>query len=185
MKTKSMILVALFAAITSVLALLPAIPLPFSPVPITFQVLGVFLAGAILGPRLGFLSQLVYLLLGSIGLPVFAGGSAGFSVILGPTGGYLIGFPIAAFICGLLITYGEQKKLDSKLAYITALIAGILAIYVIGTIQLSVVLGMPLSKAFLVGSLPYIPLDAFKIIIAFAIAAPTRARLKVAKLLPQ
>ena len=87
MKTKSMILVALFAAITSVLALLPAIPLPFSPVPITFQVIGIFLAGAILGPRLGFLSQLVYLLLGSIGLPVFAGGSAGFSVILGPTGG--------------------------------------------------------------------------------------------------
>ncbi len=185
MKTKSMILVALFAAITSVLALLPAIPLPFSPVPITFQVLGVFLAGAILGPRLGFLSQLVYLLLGSVGLPVFAGGSAGFSVILGPTGGYLIGFPIAAFLCGLLIEYSEQKKLGPKLAYIGALIAGLFAIYCIGTLQLSLVLDMDLSKAFLVGSLPYIPLDAFKILVAFAIAAPTRARLKAAKLLLQ
>ena len=184
MKTKSMILVALFAAITSVLALLPAIPLPFSPVPITFQVLGVFLAGAILGPRLGFLSQVIYLLLGSIGLPVFAVGNAGFSIILGPTGGYLIGFPIAAFICGLLISYGEQKKIDHKLAYISALFAGILAIYIIGTIQLSIVLGMDLTKAFLVGSLPYIPLDAVKIVLAFAIAAPTRARLKIAKLLP-
>jgi len=180
-----MILVALFAAITAVLALLPAIPLPFSPVPITFQVLGVFLAGAILGPRLGFLSQLVYLLLGSIGLPVFAGGSAGFSVILGPTGGYLIGFPIAAFLCGLLIQYGDQKKLEPKFASILALFAGILAIYVIGTLQLSMVLNMSLSKAFLVGSLPYIPLDILKIIIAFAIAMPTRARLKASKLLPE
>ncbi len=185
MKTKSMILVALFAAITSVLALLPAIPLPFSPVPITFQVLGVFLAGAILGPRLGFLSQLVYLLIGSIGLPVFAGGAAGFSVILGPTGGYLIGFPIAAFICGLLIQLGDAKKIESKLAYIAALIAGMMAIYCIGTIQLSLILGLTLSKAFMIGSLPYMPLDALKVIIAFAIAAPTRARLKASKLLPQ
>lgn len=184
MKTKSMILVALFAAITCVLALLPAIPLPFSPVPITFQVLGVFLAGAILGPRLGFLSQLIYLLLGCIGLPVFAGGTGGFSVILGPTGGYLIGFPIAAFISGLLIEYGEEKKMDSKLAYAIALIAGLLAIYCIGTIQLSKVLDISISKAFLIGSLPYIPLDALKIVIAFIIAAPTRARLKAAKLLP-
>ncbi len=185
MKTKSMILVALFASITSVLALLPAIPLPFSPVPITFQVLGVFLAGAILGPRLGFLSQLVYLLLGSVGLPVFAGGSAGFSVILGPTGGYLIGFPLAAFMAGLLIRYGEQKKMNATIAYTTALIVGILVIYCIGTIQLSIVLKMDLAKAFFVGSLPYIPLDAIKILIAFAIAAPTRARLKASKLLPQ
>ena len=77
MKTKDLILIALFASITAILSLLPAIPLPFSPVPITFQVLGVFLAGAILGSKRGFISQLLYVILGSIGLPIFAGGQAG------------------------------------------------------------------------------------------------------------
>ena len=184
MKTQSMILVALFAALTSVLALLPAIPLPFSPVPITFQVLGVFLAGVILGGKLGALSLIVYLLIGGLGLPVFAGGSAGFSVLLGPTGGYLIGFPIAAFLCGTLIELGESKKISMKLAYGLSILSGITSIYTLGTIQLSVVLGLGLQKAFLVGSLPYIPLDLLKICIAFLIAIPTRSRLKAAKLLP-
>lgn len=184
MKTKSMILVAIFAALTSVLALLPAIPLPFSPVPITFQVLGVFLAGAILGKKLGALSILVYLLLGSIGLPVFAGGNAGFSVILGPTGGYLIGFPIAAFLCGWFIELGDAKKITRPFAYALSILLGILSIYIIGTIQLSLVLGLSLQKAFMIGSLPYIPLDLVKIVLAFMIGIPTRSRLKSAKLLP-
>ncbi|HAS73420.1 MAG TPA: biotin transporter BioY [Clostridiales bacterium UBA8960] len=183
MKTKSMILTALFASITAVMALLPAIPLPFSPVPITFQVLGVFLAGAILGSKLGFLSQVVYLCLGAIGLPVFAGGSGGFSVIIGPTGGYLIGFTIAAFIIGWLIEAGELNKIDKKVAYFLAFFAGIASIYVIGTLQLAYVLNLDLMKAFSIGSLPYLPLDALKIIIAFMIAIPTRSRLKFAKLI--
>jgi len=184
MKTQSMILVAIFAALTSVLALLPAIPLPFSPVPITFQVLGVFLAGSILGRKLGALSLLVYLLLGSIGLPVFAGGNAGFSTLLGPTGGYLIGFPIAAFFCGWLIELGDAQKIKKNLAYALSILTGILSIYLIGTVQLSVVLGISLQKAFMIGSLPYIPIDLIKIVIAFMIAIPTRSRLRSAKLLP-
>lgn len=183
MKTKSMILVALFASITAVLALLPAIPLPFSPVPITFQVLGVFLAGAILGSKLGFLSQIVYLCLGAIGMPIFAGGSGGFSILVGPTGGYLIGFTIAAFIIGWFVEASELDKIDSKVAYFLAFFAGIASIYAIGTLQLAFVLNMDLTKAFSVGSLPYIPLDALKIIIAFMIAIPTRSRLKSAKLI--
>lgn len=182
MKTKSMILIALFASITAVLALLPAIPLPFSPVPITFQVLGVFLAGAILGAKLGFLSQLVYICIGAIGVPVFAGGAGGFSILVGPTGGYLIGFSIAAFVCGWFIEAAETKKIDAKLAYALAFLGGLASIYVLGTLQLAFVLDMALPKAFSIGSLPYLPLDALKIIVAFMVAIPTRARLKAAKL---
>lgn len=183
MKTKSMILVALFAAITAVLALLPAVPLPFSPVPITFQVLGVFLSGAILGAKLGFLSQVVYICIGALGVPIFAGGSGGFSVIVGPTGGYLIGFAIAAYVCGMFIEASETGKIDRNIAYVLAFFGGLAAIYALGTLQLSAVLDMALPKAFSIGSLPYIPLDALKIVIAFMVAIPTRSRLKSAKLI--
>lgn len=179
MKTKDLILIALFASITSVLALLPAIPLPFSPVPITFQVLGVFLAGAILGSKRGFISQLIYILLGSIGLPIFAGGHAGFSVILGPTGGYLIGFVIAAGILGFVV---EKNEKDTLTQNIIGMFLGLCVIYLIGTIQLSFVTGLSLEKAFLVGSLPYIPLDILKAFIALLIAVPTRNRLKQLRL---
>lgn len=179
MKTKDLILIALFASITAILSLLPAIPLPFSPVPITFQVLGVFLAGAILGSKRGFISQLVYVLLGSIGLPIFAGGQAGFSVLVGPTGGYLIGFVIAAGIVGLIIEKNEKNNLAQV---VLAMCFGLIVIYVFGTIQLSLVTGLSLKKAFLVGSLPYIPLDALKGLLAVLVAVPTRARLKQLKL---
>ena len=178
MKTKSMILVSLFASITAIFAFLPAIPLSFSPVPITFQLLGVFLAGAILGGRLGALSQLVYLLIGIIGIPVFSGGSAGISVLFGPTGGYLIGFPIAAYLIGLLVKKSESKPNKINLYTLLAIILPILIIYVPGTLQLSFILKMPLQKAFVIGSLPYIPLDIVKCVLALVIAFPTRKRLK-------
>ncbi|TET40117.1 MAG: biotin transporter BioY, partial [Elusimicrobia bacterium] len=83
LKTKGMILCALFAALTAVGGLI-AVPLPFTPVPITLQTFFTFLAGAILGKYLGALSQIIYLLLGVIGLPVFAKGSSGIGVLLGP-----------------------------------------------------------------------------------------------------
>jgi biotin transport system substrate-specific component len=179
MKTKDLILIAMFASITAVLSLMPAIPLPFSPVPITFQVLGVFLAGAILGGKRGFLSQLLYVILGCVGLPIFAGGQAGLSVLFGPTGGYLIGFVIAAGIVGLIV---EKNEKDKFYHVVFAMCIGLIVIYVLGTIQLSLVTGLPLKKAFVVGSLPYIPLDALKGLFAVLVAMPTRARLKQLRL---
>lgn len=179
MKTKDLILIALFASITAILSLLPAIPLPFSPVPITFQVLGVFLAGAILGSKRGFISQLLYVLLGSIGLPIFAGGQAGFSILVGATGGYLIGFVLAAGIVGLVI---ERKEKNTLIDAAIAMCLGLVVIYILGTIQLSIVTGLPLKKAFIAGSLPYIPFDAIKGVLAVLVAIPTRSRLKQLKL---
>ena len=100
MRAAVMARVALMAALTAVGAQI-SIPLPFTPVPFTLQVPMVVLSGLLLGVRYGALSQVVYLLLGAIGLPVFAKFSAGLGIILGPTGGYLVSYPFAAAVAGL------------------------------------------------------------------------------------
>ena len=102
MKIRHIVLSGLFAAITAALSQV-MISIPVSPVPITLQVFSVALAGAVLGGRLGALSQLVYIIVGAAGLPVFAGFEAGIGVILGPRGGYILGFPVLAFIPGFFI----------------------------------------------------------------------------------
>ena len=180
MKVKSMILVALFASITAVFSIIPGIPLPFSPVPITLQVFAVLLSGALLGAKLGALSQVVYLLLGIIGLPVFSGGTAGLSVLVGATGGYLIGFPIAAFVFGTFIT---RKTSPFWINALIAVILSLAIIYIPGTLWLGHILSLSLSKAFTIGSLPYIPLDLVKAVLVLLLATPVRKRLQSAKLI--
>jgi biotin transport system substrate-specific component len=107
-----------------------AIPLPFTPVPITGQTLGVLLVGAALGSRLGFMALLAYLLEGAMGLPVFAGGTGGLAKILGPTGGFLLAFPLAAGLVGLLV---ERLGLDrSFLGTLLAMLLGNALIYLLG-----------------------------------------------------
>ena len=108
-----MVFAALFAALTAAVAWFK-IPLPFTPVPITLQTLAVLLSGAVLGSYYGALSMIIYLIVGAIGLPVFAGGSSGIGVLLGPTGGYLLSYPIASFVIGKML---EKKKLSAFLKY--------------------------------------------------------------------
>src|SRR5215218_2077423 len=88
-------------ALVAAVAAQIAIPLPFSPVPFTLQVLAVILSGLLLGPRYGALAQVVYVLLGAVGVPVFAQFSGGLGVVLGPTGGYILSYPLAAAVAGL------------------------------------------------------------------------------------
>ncbi|WP_338751319.1 biotin transporter BioY [Janibacter alittae] len=95
-------LIAAFAALIAVAAILPAISVA-GPVPITLQTLAVLLCGAVLGARRGFLAVLLYVVVGAAGLPVFSGGAGGLGVLAGPSAGYLIGFPFAAAACGLLV----------------------------------------------------------------------------------
>lgn len=118
-----------FAVITAVAA---QIAIPFKPVPFTFQTVTVILAGAFLGARNGFYSQLLYLALGTIGLPVFAEASFGPAVLFGPTGGYLLAFPIAAFLAGYLL---ENKP--SYLKTVTTMFAANALIIAVGTAFLS------------------------------------------------
>jgi len=161
LKTDGMILCALFAALTGVGGLI-AIPLPFTPVPITLQTFFTFLAGAILGKYLGALSQLIYILLGVVGLPVFAKGSSGIGVLLGPSGGYLLGFVPAAFLVGWILEKKEKPPLE---LIVLAMIVGLLAIYLPGVGWLMWVTRLSLVKALFLGALPFLPGDGVKIVV--------------------
>lgn len=161
LKTKGMILCALFAALTAVGGLI-AVPLPFTPVPITLQTFFTFLAGALLGKYLGALSQLIYLLLGVVGLPVFAKGSSGIGVLLGPSGGYLVGFIPAAFLVGYLLERREKPPLG---LIFLAMVVGLLAIYLPGVGWLMWVAKLNLVKGLLLGVLPFLPGDGVKIVV--------------------
>lgn len=120
-----------FTALTAVGA---QIEISHYPVPYTLQTLFVLLAGAVLGSRAGAMSQVVYLVLGIIGLPVFSGWGFGVMRIVGPTGGYLLGFPVAAFIVGSLL-----REHRSYLWIVVAMFAGLFVVFTLGTIHLNLV----------------------------------------------
>lgn len=167
---------SMFGAVTAIGAFI-AVPLPFSPVPITLQTLFLFLAAALIGGKLGALSQIVYIALGIIGLPVFAGGKAGFGVLLGPSGGYLYGFVIGAFVAGILISVREKPGV----AWIMlSLCTAVVAIYSCGVLQLAAVASLSLQKSILVGALPFLPGDAVKLTAAALIAVRVRDKIKPA-----
>lgn len=158
----------LFAALTAVSAMV-TIPMPM--VPFTLQVMVTLLAGAVLGARAGALSQAVYLLMGVIGLPVFAGRIGGIQGLAGPTGGYLIGFVLAAWVVGSFFGRSETPR---PLRAMFAMGLGIVAIHVPGVLVLSLHTGS-LSSALAIG-LAFIPMDILKAIGAYAIAKGLAAR---------
>ena len=138
-----------------------SIPAPFSPVPITGQTFGILFLGATLGSRLGVLSVIMYIAEGTIGLPVFAGGSLGFLYLLGPTGGYLIGFIPAVYLVGYLSEKGGIKNL---FATTMTMILGTSIIFIFGISWLAVTAGF--GTAISIGLYPYLPGAAVKIILA-------------------
>jgi biotin transport system substrate-specific component len=168
-----MVYASMFGSLTAIGAYI-MIPLP--PVPITFQTLFLNLAGALLGGYLGALSQVVYILLGVIGLPVFAGGKAGLGVLLGPTGGYLFGFVLAAFVVGKLIAV---KKDPGLIWTILSMLAGMVVIYFLGILQLTLVARLSVEKAIVVGALPFLPGDMVKIVLASLIYLKIRDKIKI------
>lgn len=179
MQAREISMVALFTALIAVLAQI-SIPLPFTPVPITGQILGVFLAGAILGRRLGTIAVLVYLLLGAIGLPVFARGGAGIARFLGPTGGYLWGFVIGVYLLGWIVEGGKI----SYFRVVSGMLACLAVVYFLGTLQLAYLLHLTWGKALILGMIPYIPLDLAKLVLAAAVSLQVRRSLHRAGLLP-
>ena len=156
---------ALFTALVSILSYV-SIPLPFSPVPITGQSLAVILAGIVLTTKQAGLSIAIFLFLGIIGVPVFAGGRSGIGVLAGPTGGYLIGYLLGAITISLLIQYFLKDKNNYLLVFLYSFIGGIIVVHLPGIFWLSYVSQISLKEAFMVGSLPFIPGDIFKLIIA-------------------
>lgn len=147
--------------------------IPHQPVPYTFQTLAVILAGGILGGRNGFLSMMLYLGLGLVGMPVFAGGGFGLAKLIGPTGGYLLSFPVAAFVVGTLVS-SQPVAVSSKsfLAYawtLGAMMSGLLVVFTMGMIQLNIVYFHNWSLAFQSGFLIFSPWDVLKLVAATAI----------------
>lgn len=142
------------------------IPLPFSPVPITGQTFAVLLVGAALGARRGASSLSLYVVLGVLGLPVYAGGTGGLSAFLGPTGGYLIGFIFAAYFVGRLAETGRDRRLRSALLIF---LAGEIIIYMFGLPWLSLYVGV--QKVLVTGLFPFLPGDLLKLAAA-ALALP-------------
>ena len=146
------------------------IPLPFSPVPVTGQTFAVLLVAAALG-RLGLATVIAYLIEGAIGLPVFAGGTFGVATIVGPTGGYLISFALAAAIVGSAAERGWDRHLLTALA---AMLLGEVAIYLCGLPWLARF--VPAGRVFDLGLFPFIPGDLFKMVLV-ALALPGAWRL--------
>jgi len=165
MRPKELVLPALFAALTGVLSYV-SIPMPFSPVPVTGQSLGVMLAGGVLTTRQAGLSMITFLLLGIVGVPVFAGGAAGLGVLAGPAGGYLVGFVLGAMVITLLRGNNQLPRLILAL-----LVGGLVVVYIPGTLWLSRVTGLDIKAAFSIGVLPYLPGDSLKVAIAMVAAA--------------
>lgn len=165
-KTKELTLTALMAAVLCVLGPL-SVPLPFSPVPVSLTMVGIYLAVYAVGMWRGTAAVFLYLLLGLVGLPVFSGFAGGPSKLLGPTGGYLIGFLFTALVSGFVIDRFWKNRLVSA----AGMAAGIATAYVFGTAWLAYVAGMTFGEALAVGVIPYIGFDLVKIV-AVVIVGP-------------
>ncbi|URZ08582.1 biotin transporter BioY [Clostridium felsineum] len=171
MSTKDLILCALFAAISCVLS---QISIPIGTVPITMQVMAVYLAGVILGEKRGFISQLVYVVLGSIGVPVFAGFSGGIGAVVGPTGGFIIAFPFMTLIVGYV-----SDKYKKRIPIIISMVVASVFCYILGSVWLALMTKMSFLAAIKVAVLPFILFDIIKIIIVSIVAVSIRNGIKV------
>ena len=171
---RMMVYASLFAALTAIGAFLAV---PIGPVPIVLQNMFVYLAGLLMGSRWGLASVGVYLLAGACGLPVFAGGLGGIGRIVGPTGGYLIGYLPAVYIIGKISARTHQGAVYDVLAMICATVV----LYACGVSWLKIVTGMTPAKALAVGMAPFLVGDALKIAAAAAIAKTLRPVLRIEK----
>ena len=166
-----------FALLTALGAM---VQINIGPVPITLQVLFVLLSGLVLGSRLGALSQVEYLAAGFAGAPVFAGGKSGLIALLGPTGGYLAGFVVGAYLAGLV---AESAARPGRIRFFVAGVLGTAAIYISGTIWLSTWLAIgrgtnwmaELASAWQFGVAPFIAVDTMKAVVASGVTVSGRA----------
>lgn len=169
MKIRRMVLAALFAAM---LAISGQISIPIGPVPITWQTLVVMLSGLLLGPQLGALSILVFIALAAIGLPILSGGAGGIGALFGPTGGFVLSWPVASFVIGWL-THRLAKKKEIKFWHLLPinLLGGVLVVYLIGVPWLMGITNLSYSLDNLIQScLIFLPGDLIKIFVASFLA---------------
>lgn len=170
-------------AVATALGAQVAVWLPWTPVPVTLQPLFVILAGVLLGPRLGALSMGSYVTVGALGAPIFANGGAGLAWLMGPTGGYLLAAPVAAFVAGVIaggVTAGRPDgradglRLAADLRLLAGLALGVVTMYVGGVAQLVGVTGQSLAAAVAAGVIPFLAGDVAKVALAFFVVRSAR-----------
>jgi biotin transport system substrate-specific component len=171
--SRDLALIATFTGVVAALGLVPALLPPGFTVPITAQSLGVILAGAVIGARRGFLSLVLLLVLVAVGLPLLAGGSGGLGVFATPRVGFLIGFPVAAFVVGWLT---ERGGATYRLSWglVANLVGGVVVLYLFGILGVVAVTGISLQAA-LVATWIYLPGDLVKVVVAAVVARGVHA----------
>lgn len=173
--TREIVYVGMFAAVLAILSQI-SIPMP-SGVPITLQTFAVALTGFVLAWKRGTLSTLVYILVGAVGVPVFAGFRGGLQVLVSHTGGFIWGFIVMTMLCGIGIT------MKDKLAGIMLGLAGLAILHILGTMQFAMVMRMGFWESFLLVSAPYLIKDVLSVIFAYIIGAQIRKGLLKADLI--
>lgn len=174
--TTDIALIAVFAALIAVCAILPAISVG-GLVPITLQTFAVLLSGAVLGARRGFLAVVLYLAVGAAGLPVFTGGAAGLAPFAGPSAGYLVAFPFAAFLCGFIVERLPRRKIATSipLIFVAGFASSLVFVHTLGPLGMSLLGGLTLRQAFL-ADLVFYPGDIIKnLLMALVATAVHRA----------
>lgn len=169
---RSMVFMAIFAAIICVAAPF-AVPLPGGMVPISLGTFAIYLTGALLGGKRGTVSVAVYIMLGAVGLPVFTNFMGGFAKILGPTGGYIIGYIPLVLITGIFADMPSKKHWTMPVG----MVLGTAVMYAFGTVWFMIMNGTPLGAALLNCVVPFLIDDSLKIVFATIIAVPLKSRL--------
>jgi len=172
MTTRDIVYIALFAALTAALGLFPPLTLPVVGVPITAQSLGVMLAGALAGSKRGGLAMLLFVVLVAVGLPLLAGGRGGFGIFLSPSGGFILSWPLAAYVIGWFFEKHRGAP-PIWLAMIYIALGGIGIVYLAGIPWLAEFAELSLAQAF-TGSMGFVPGDIVKVAVAALIAQGVR-----------
>lgn len=172
--TKELVMTGMFTAVICVLALLE---IPSQPIPFTFSLLAIFLTGALLSPRYSFLAVLVYLLLGAFGLPVYANFKSGFQTLFGYTGGFLMAYPIMAFVTSLFYKYFRKYKV---IAATTGMAVSLAICYLMGSLWFSFIMDKSFYTALTLCVFPFVLFDVIKIVLAVIISMVIRKTIKIA-----
>ncbi len=173
--TRSMAVTALMAA---VLCVIGPLAIPIGPVPLSLALVGVYLCAYILGYKKGTLAVAIYILIGTVGLPVFSGFAGGPAKLFGPTGGYIAGYILTALVCGLFVEKFEQWYL-----HVAGMVLGLFLCYALGTAWFMFSMKVTLAEALATCVLPFILFDLIKIALALFLGASVKKALSLANLI--
>lgn len=176
MKIKSMVICAVFSATLCIFCVLTV---PIGPVPVSMATFAIMLTAIILGPKKSSISVIIYILLGSIGLPVFSGFKGGFQVLAGPTGGYIWSYIFMALLIGSV----AKKCVNNKIIIFIGCIASTIVCYILGTVQFAIAQGTSFMSALSICVLPFIPFDIAKAVLAVFLGTAVKNRLIKARLI--